>query len=84
MGSKSPPPLARGVGALGDRENDLIHAGYTLAIVDRNGSSLHDRAVRLFEIPGHTMSDYYEPEVIELMLAKSPARQTYLRNRETR
>jgi len=43
------PP--QGLLRLATREPDLIYSGYTLAVVDRDGSSLNHRAALLFEVP---------------------------------
>jgi hypothetical protein len=53
------PP--QGLLGLATRENDLIYAGYTLAVLDRDdGSSLNDRVAYLVEVGAYTVSDFYE------------------------
>lgn len=48
MGTGSPSGLAR----LATRENDMVHSGYTLAILDRDGTSLNHRVAYLLFSPG--------------------------------
>lgn len=53
------PP--QGLLRLATREPDLIYSGYTLALVDRAGSSLNHRAALLFTVPvAHTTRAMYE------------------------
>lgn len=44
------PPA--GLVRLATREPDLVYSGYTLAILDRDGSSLNHRVVDLVDVPG--------------------------------
>jgi hypothetical protein len=53
------PP--QGLLHLATRDNDLIYAGYTLAVLDRDdGSSLNQRVAYLVKVGAYTVSDFYE------------------------
>lgn len=53
------PP--KGLLRLATRENDLIYSGYTLAVIDPDGSSLNHRAALLFQVPvAHARRAMYE------------------------
>jgi hypothetical protein len=41
----------QGLLRMATRENNLVYSGYTLAILDQDGSSLNHRAALLFQVP---------------------------------
>jgi hypothetical protein len=60
------PP--KGLLRLATRDPGLIYSGYTLAVVDRDGSSLNHRAAHLVKVPAHTVSDFYEEHDVRYCL----------------
>jgi hypothetical protein len=55
VGNGNPPA---GLGRLASQEPDSIYSGYTLSIVDQDGSSLNHRVVHLVDVPGpHAKKD---------------------------
>lgn len=49
-----------------------IYAEFSLTLVDRNGSSLNDRATHALQVPGaHTIADYYEESDVRFFLRES-------------
>ena len=49
VGKANPPA---GLARLASREPDSIYSGYTLSIIDGDGSSLNHRAAYLVDVPG--------------------------------
>jgi hypothetical protein len=65
-GDDNPPA---GLTRLATRESDLIYSGYTLAIVDDDGSSLNHRVVQLVDVPGpYTTSDLWDEHDVRYCL----------------
>ena len=49
-----------------------IYSGYTLSLVDRDGSSLNHRAVQCGDVPGaHAVKDYYEESDVRFFLREA-------------
>jgi hypothetical protein len=65
-GNGDPPA---GLARLATREPNSIYSGYTLAIVDRDGSSLNHRVVHLVDVPGpYTASDLWDENDVRYCL----------------
>lgn len=49
-----------------------IYSEFSLTLVDRDGSSLNERAIHALDVPGaHTVADYYEESDVRFFLRES-------------
>jgi hypothetical protein len=66
VGSGTPPV---GLARIATRESDMVYSGYTLAILDRDGTSLNHRVAYLVNTPGpYQVSDLWDENDVRYCL----------------